>query len=74
MPTARKTHRTKGLEPWMSVGAAARALGESRLATLTRIVKGELVGQHLAGQTFVRRDSLNVLLASRGRQPRKDTA
>jgi hypothetical protein len=46
----------------MSVGSAARALGETRLATLTRIVKGELIGQHVGGQTFVRRDTLEALV------------
>jgi hypothetical protein len=66
MPDARKKDKpTTRAEPWMTVGAAARAIGESRLATLTRIVKGELVGQHLAGQTFVRRDSLETFLAGR---------
>jgi hypothetical protein len=63
MPTARKP--TEALDPWISLGLAARAIGESRLATLTRIVKGELVGQHVGGQTFVRRDTLDALLKSR---------
>jgi hypothetical protein len=63
MTTARKPDHT--LDPWMSVGAAARELGETRLATLTRIVKGELIGQHVGGLTFVRRDTVDALLASR---------
>lgn len=63
MTTARKPDEV--LDPWMSVGAAARALGESRLATLTRIVKGELVGQHVGGQTFVRRDTVDALTTAR---------
>jgi hypothetical protein len=66
MPTARKKEKqTVAADPWMTVGAAARAIGLSRLATLTLIVKGDLVGQHLAGQTFVRRDSLDAFLKSR---------
>ena len=62
---ARARKQDEPLDPWISIGAAARALGETRLATLTRIVKGELVGQHVGGQTFVRSDSVETLLASR---------
>jgi hypothetical protein len=59
MATARKkAPKLDPLDPWMTLPAAARALGESRLATLTRIVKGELIGQHVGGQTFVRRDTV----------------
>jgi hypothetical protein len=60
MATARKKELPK-LDPWMTLPAAARAIGESRLATLTRIVKGELVGQHIGGQTFVRRDTVDAV-------------
>ena len=63
MTTVRKPDHT--LDPWMSVGAAARVLGETRLATLTRIVKGELIGQHVGGLTFVRRDTVEALIAAR---------
>lgn len=63
MTTARKPD--EALDPWMSLGAASRAIGESRLATLTRIVKGELVGQHVGGQTFVRRDTVEALTTAR---------
>lgn len=63
MDIMRKT--AEELDPWMSLGAAARALGLSRQGTLARIVKGELVGQHVGGQTFVRRDTVNALCASR---------
>jgi hypothetical protein len=66
MPTARKKEKAvDALDPWMSLGAAARAIGESRLATLTRIVKGELIGQHVGGQTFVRRDTVSALTDAR---------
>lgn len=46
-------------DEWVTLQAAADALGESRLAVLTRIVKGELVGQHIAGRTVVRRDTVD---------------
>ena len=49
------------LDPWMTLPSAAKAIGESRLSILTRIVKGELVGQHVGGQTFVRRDTVDTL-------------
>ena len=63
MPTARKKALRKPatLDAWMTLGAAARAIGKSRLATLTLIVRGELVGQHLGGQTFVRRDTVDAV-------------
>jgi hypothetical protein len=48
------------LDPWMTLGAAARVLKLSRFAVMTRIIKGELIGQHVGGQTFVRRDSVEV--------------
>jgi hypothetical protein len=63
MTTARKPD--EGPDEWMSLNAAARAIGESRLSVLTRIVKGELVGEHRAGWTFVRRDTVEALIATR---------
>jgi hypothetical protein len=48
------------LDPWMTLGAAARVLKLSRFAVMTRIIKGELIGQHLGGQTFVRRDTVEI--------------
>lgn len=63
MDTMRKP--TDELDPWMSLGAAARALGLSRQGTLSRIVKGELIGQHVGGQTFVRRDTVDALANTR---------
>jgi hypothetical protein len=66
MPTARKKERpVSSTEAWVTLYAAAKEIGMSRLATLTLIVKGDLIGQHLANQTFVRRDSLDRYLAAR---------
>lgn len=45
-------------EEWMSLQAASDALGQSRQTTLVQIVAGELVGQHIANRTVVRRDSV----------------
>jgi hypothetical protein len=56
------TRKKKEADPWLSVGAAARAVGESRLAMLTRAVKGEVIAKHIGGRTFIRRDSLIALL------------
>lgn len=65
MATAgKRTEIDKELEKeWVSLGDAARALGESRLAALTRTVKGELEAKHIAGRTLISRDSLNRVLA-----------
>lgn len=69
MATARKRAREiEQGDEWMSLGAAARALKQQRLTVLTRIVKGELIGEHRAGMTFVRRESVErALAAQRGR-------
>jgi hypothetical protein len=61
MTTARKAD--EAYDEWMTLGAAARALATSRQTTLTLIVKGELEGKHLAGQTFVRRATVEQYLA-----------
>jgi hypothetical protein len=63
MTTAHKPDET--FDEWMTLGAAARALSTSRQTALTLIVKGALVGHHLAGQTFVRRDTVDALLAAK---------
>lgn len=56
-------------DPWITLGAAGRRLRESRLSVLTRIVKGELTGQHVGGQTFVLRETVDALAgpAKRGK-------
>lgn len=56
MATAGKASDTE--QDWLSLGAASRELGESRLKVLTRAVAGELEAKHLAGQTFISRASL----------------
>lgn len=63
MMTTRKAARRNGDE-WVTLQAAATALGESRLAVLTRIVKGELDGAHVAKRTVVKRVSLAALIAT----------
>lgn len=60
-----RTRKAKPADEWMSLPAAERALGESRLTVLNRIVKGDLVGQHIAGRTVVRRDTVERLAAAR---------
>ena len=57
---ARKTERS----PWLSLPEAARQLGESRLAVLTRAVKGEVDAQHIAGRTVVSQASVQRILAA----------
>lgn len=59
------TARNKARTDWLSLNGAAKALGESRLAVLALIVKGDLVGQHIAERTVVRRDTVDALLATR---------
>lgn len=51
----------KDVDPWMSLPEASRVLGESRLAVLTRTVKGELEAQWVAGRTVVSRASVEKL-------------
>ena len=64
MANARKANRTR--DGWMSVPGVAATLGETRLSVLSRIIRGELASEQIAGRTFVRRDSVDALLASRG--------
>lgn len=61
MMTSRKTSDTE----WMTVGAAGRKLGRSRLAVLSMIVRGELAGEDRGGFTFVRSDTVDAALARR---------
>lgn len=42
----------------ISLGEAARLLGESRQTVLARAVKGEIEAQHIAGRTVVSRGSI----------------
>lgn len=60
MATASKA-TTSTRDEWVSLGAAARELSESRLKVLTRVVARELEAQHIAGQTFISRKSLDAL-------------
>lgn len=53
----------KDRDPWISLLEASRVLGESRLAVLTRSVKGEVEAQHIAGRTLVSRASVERLKA-----------
>jgi hypothetical protein len=64
MPTVPKQDE-KPTDEWMSLQAAADVLGKSRSSVLTLILKGELVAQHIANRTVVRRDSLDALVAAR---------
>lgn len=43
---------------WLTVPGAAKALGESRLSVLSRSLRGELVSEQRAGQTFITRKSV----------------
>ena len=55
-----KARRNSTGDEWMSLDRAAKELGVSREAVLALCIKGELVGQHVAGRTVVRRDSVAV--------------
>jgi hypothetical protein len=46
---------------WVTLQAAADALGVTRTKALALIVKGDLVGKHIAGRTVVRRDSVDAV-------------
>lgn len=50
---------------WVTLQAAADALGATRTKTLALIVKGDLIGKHIAGRTVVRRDSVDAVLETR---------
>lgn len=63
MATARK--KLIAPDPWMTLNQAAKELGESRLAVLTRTVKGEIDAKHEAGRTIVSRESVRRVKAGR---------
>jgi plasmid maintenance system antidote protein VapI len=65
MPTVRKEIKMEREDEWMTLQAAADALGVTRTTALALIVKGDLVGQHIAKRTVVRRDTVNALVAAR---------
>jgi hypothetical protein len=52
-------------DDWVSLGDAARMLGESRQGVLTRAVKGEVIAKHIAGRTVVTRQSVERVLAAK---------
>ena len=54
--TRKETEAT--IDPWMSLGDAARELGITRHTVLARIVAGELKGTVAAGRTLVSRESV----------------
>lgn len=60
MSTARKT-AAPSIDPWISLGDAARMLGETRQTVLTRAVKGEVEAKNIAGRTVVSRASVEKL-------------
>ena len=62
---AGKSKAREKSDGWVTLNTAAILLGESRLTTLHRIVKGELVAKHIANRTVVRRDTVDALLAAR---------
>lgn len=51
-------------EGWVSLQSAADAIGATRTKTLALIVKGDLVGKHIANRTVVRQDSIDALIAA----------
>lgn len=62
--TARKDTEMP-VDPWMSLGDAARALGITRHTVLNRIVAGELKGTVAAGRTLVSRESVAAMKAAK---------
>lgn len=62
---ARTRKATPREDGWVTLQAAADALGVTRTKTLALIVKGDLVGKHIAGRTVVRRDSVETMLDAR---------
>lgn len=50
---------------WVTLQAAADALDMTRTKVLALIVKGDLVGKHIAGRTVVLNDSVQAYLAER---------
>ena len=60
-----KGRRNSTRDEWMSLHAAAAALGLSRETALALCIKGDLVGQHIAGRTVVARQSVETLMEAR---------
>ena len=58
--------RARTTDKWMSLQAAATALGMSRPGVLALIVKGELAAEHIAGRTLVDRSSVEDVRDARG--------
>lgn len=63
MSTARKPRIDN--EEWITLLAASRELGESRLSVLSRAVKGDIEARHVAGRTIVSRASVDRVKASK---------
>jgi hypothetical protein len=60
---ARDVRKEKELSnAWVSLVEASRLLGQSRQTILTRAVKGELEGKHIAGRTVISRASVERAL------------
>lgn len=64
MTATRKGHPPKE-DGWVTLQAASDALGMTRTKALALIVKGDLIGKHIAGRTVVRRDSVDAMLETR---------
>lgn len=64
-PAPRKAapRKTAPDDPWMSLPAAARALGCARQTVLNRANRGELDSWHAAGRTLISRASVERVLA-----------
>lgn len=58
--------RNSTADKWMSLQAAATALGMSRPGVLALIVKGELVAENIVNRTLVDRRSVEAMLEARG--------
>jgi excisionase family DNA binding protein len=66
MSTALKhAEPTPQTDPWMSVPAAARALGVTPPTVIAWAFKGRLVHTRVAGRTVVSRESVEKLIAER---------
>lgn len=61
--TARKSLDTTAVDPWITVREAARQLGVSPQAVLTRVIHGKLEAQTVASRTFISRASVEKALA-----------
>lgn len=69
MATDRKSESPTALQDeWVSLPHACRLLGMNRSTVLTRVVKGDIVAQHIAGRTVVSRASIEQMLAIQAAQ------